>query len=194
MNPESGVIIADYNFGPSIQAPELPPSKLPKLKNWSDLVYFQWADACARAGITKRYLRYIYRANIINMDTLAIIARALRTKERTKFPSWSNRVTFSMTSTAGKAILGTLHGVGPGYLLTQHKAELGNKEITEVTVWDSYGPSEFDAKGTSVNLRFKVRNIEPLYLTCCEGPLETLESCNIKQYDLCYYRLINLSY
>lgn len=40
-----------------------------------------------------------------------------------------------MQEAAGQAILGTSNGAGCAYLVAQHKAQLGVKTITEVTLW-----------------------------------------------------------
>ncbi|KAK2592781.1 hypothetical protein QQS21_009524 [Conoideocrella luteorostrata] len=195
MNPKSGAIIADFNFSPSSQSPNLKPKELPSLKNWSDIVYFQWANACRLTGVKKSSLKYIFRAHIVNQNTYDVVADAVELRGRKKIPSWKNRITIPMSTPEGKAILGTPHGAGAAYLLIQHKMQLGNKEITHVTVWDSFGPTSLDAKAKNayLNLRFTVRNVGKNPVPCCDRPFSEITKCPIVQYDKCYFRLIAAS-
>jgi len=43
------------------------------------------------------------------------------------------------TGEAFFALLGSAHGLGTGFMLTQHKAWFGNKKVDKITVWLSPG-------------------------------------------------------
>lgn len=137
-----GIIIADNNISPENQSPDLP--AYPQLSQWSDVVFLQWQQRNSIAGTDIANIRYFFRAHVVNEDTqdkvmMALRLRAQQTGATATWPSWATRQTFSMDTDSGKAILGSKNGSGGAFFLAQHKAQLGDKQITEVVVWTTGG-------------------------------------------------------
>jgi glucokinase len=105
---------------------------LPPLQNWSDVTFLQWNHITAR---NPGALKYVWRVNIFNADTYAIVKEALKRKYNEE-PSTLGRA-FSMDDEEGKAVLGTVHGAGVAYLLAQHKKQMGLKTVRGVYVFQS---------------------------------------------------------
>ena len=78
-------------------------------------------------------IRYFWAQGVNNEVTAAIIATALKnaTKELQGWPG----TTFDMKSIEGQALLGSPNAIAFGYMLVSHKKELGNKRITNATVF-----------------------------------------------------------
>jgi hypothetical protein len=125
------MITSSYN--PVISGGELVPpvkSDFPELAKLSDIVFGQWTLA---AGSQTPNLRFILIYNIRNEKTAPIIRRALRTYNQ-GLGVWPGS-SFPIGTDAAKALLGSVSGAGPGFLLGQHKAQLGNKKIYHVQVF-----------------------------------------------------------
>lgn len=129
----------------------------PALEQWSDVVFLQWQKY---AGANIRNLAWCFRANIRNDDTRSWVIEAFSKSQRTSIPDFSKKVVFPMTTEYGLAILGTLNGAGCGYLVAQHKDQLGVKRIVEVTVWAN---SEWQLNGKPedlyLNMYFTIMNV-----------------------------------
>jgi hypothetical protein len=70
--------------------------------------------------------------------------------------------TFSTDTEAGNGLLGTAHGQGPSFFLSQHKAWFGQKKIDKITAWrrsfpPSGPPSNQDL--VSYNLLFEIVDV-----------------------------------
>jgi hypothetical protein len=104
---------------------------LPPLQN-SDVVFLQWNHL---TGGNPGALKYVWRVNIFNADTYAIVKEALKRKYDEGL-STVGRL-FSIDDEEGKAILGTVHGAGVAYLLAQHKDQMGLKSVSGVYVFQS---------------------------------------------------------
>ena len=124
-------------FSPAYMGPKQNPpvTTVPALKTWSDISYLQWSHLPSPAPIN-----YIIKSPCENSDTQAIVARALKNTGGT-LETWPG-TTFSMTSDEGKAILGSPNGFGAGYLLVQHKSQLGNRVVEKVQVWMDDGKKQ----------------------------------------------------
>ncbi|KAK1994456.1 hypothetical protein LX36DRAFT_641445 [Colletotrichum falcatum] len=158
VNPRSGALIFDRNFSPRYEVARSHTGTVPELEQLSDLAYFQWHEACQIKRVHPSSIRLIYRTHITYVNTFNIVSQALYRQGHKSVPGWNNRAVLSMESDEGLAILGSTHGAGAALFLIQHKAALGNKRITEVTVWGTYGGFQFDANPlyASLNLRFTV--------------------------------------
>ncbi|KAF2656276.1 hypothetical protein K491DRAFT_745228 [Lophiostoma macrostomum CBS 122681] len=151
INTKDAVIIGWYKFGPAYNGGMQPPAvtTLPKLKNWSDIAFLSWK---AQGGSGN--LKYIWSAQISNTIIPGLLGRALvegkrkddnldktkpfdEDKECDKF-RWKDQVAFSMSSDAGKALLGSPNGRGAGHLLLEHKSTFGEKTtLSHVTFYCS---------------------------------------------------------
>jgi hypothetical protein len=107
---------------------------LPKLQNWSDLMWLQWMN---EAEDQLAGLRYVLRLRIFNKDAEWLIGRALRQAKK-EVVVWPG-VEFSMETDEGKVILASAHGSGVAYLLFTHKRKLGRRTISNVTVFAEDG-------------------------------------------------------
>ncbi|CAN9216217.1 unnamed protein product [Alternaria alternata] len=102
---------------------------LPQLRAFSDIMWAFWV----RNNPNVRNIRYFFMIGISNDLTNQIIASCLRDAgaELSEWPGTS----FSTTTDQGHALLGSPNGATFAYLLMQHKAQLGQKTITKITVF-----------------------------------------------------------
>ncbi|KAF4843654.1 hypothetical protein CGCSCA4_v007932 [Colletotrichum siamense] len=128
VNPEDGAFIFDSNFSPSWAKKEIGRGDVPDLDRYGGL-------------------KVIFRSHVLNDKTFQIVVEALRRGGHPKIPTWNKRITFSMDTKEGFAILGSVHGASTAWMLIQHKEELGMKNITEVVIWASY--TSLDLTGNS---------------------------------------------
>jgi hypothetical protein len=112
----------------------------PDLQRWSDvssLQYYHHMDGNADGTSKVPAPRWIVRSQIkpISTDTIEAIAKAhaLVNREAADWPG----VDFDLHTTeeAFMGLLGTTHGQGPGFFLTQHKQWFGNMEIDKIKIW-----------------------------------------------------------
>jgi hypothetical protein len=130
---------------------EATPNELPALRYISDIFWGYWR----RSTSTPKNLRYYIATHVVNDDTVKLVSRALKNSEMDDLSEWPGK-TFEMDSEEWAALLGkaktkllpnshALEGLEtdvPGSpigasiaaLLFQHKAELGLKQVTRVTV------------------------------------------------------------
>jgi hypothetical protein len=134
----AGILVATNNHVP--QASHRVP--LPALRHWSDVAFLQWS-LLPSLGVSTPPLNYILRAGIENKATIAIISHVLGYSASIKTyyddaevrrPAWPG-TTFAIDKSDALALLGTPNGSGVGWLLAQHKAELGHRVVTQVTVF-----------------------------------------------------------
>lgn len=103
-------------------------------------------------------------------DARRTVAEALSRRGMKSLGTYNDKVTLTMDLEEGQAILGTENGAGCAYLVAQHKAQLGIKTITEVTIWSevettlrSYDPPMFSmyftVKPYSGNGKVKAREL-----------------------------------
>ncbi|KAF0321620.1 hypothetical protein GQ607_011133 [Colletotrichum asianum] len=143
VNPEDGAFIFDSNFSPSWAKKEIGRGDVPDLDTVSDIAHFQWKIGCPAKGSD-------------------IVVEALRRGGHPKIPTWNERITFSMDTEEGFAILGSVHGASTAWMLIQHKEELGTKNIKEVVIWASYASLDLTGNSTlkpdqaHLNLRFTI--------------------------------------
>jgi hypothetical protein len=138
-NPIEGVIIAWGSYGAKYQGSKQDPpiTVLPKLQNWSDITWLQWAQL---AGDMAKNLRFIFRSPVANTEAQWLITRALQLSGK-QLSTWPG-VEFSMDTDEGKAILASPNGSGVAYLLLTHKRQLGRKTIGKVTVFGDDGKKQ----------------------------------------------------
>ncbi|KAJ4335147.1 hypothetical protein N0V87_006301 [Didymella glomerata] len=105
------------------------PAKLPKLRAFSDVLWGYWS----KANPDNKNVRYLFMMGISNDQTNTLIATCLHNKEET-LKEWPG-IEFHTKSDEGHALLGSPNGAAFAYFLMQHKAELGQKTITKVTMF-----------------------------------------------------------
>ncbi|KAL8942063.1 MAG: hypothetical protein Q9216_001875 [Gyalolechia sp. 2 TL-2023] len=157
-----GTIIASENVSPEQSIamyrrennlPQLTAAQLrdyvPNLRRWSDVVWFVWAK---QAGNQAGKLRYIFRDNVVTAETKGVIDQMFGIPKGTLDLKWPGK-TFDVKKTKeGKGLLGTAHGSGIAWLMADHKAELGERNL-KVTVFTSAG-SHMDQK--TYNMLFEL--------------------------------------
>ncbi|KAF3040887.1 hypothetical protein E8E12_003394 [Didymella heteroderae] len=107
------------------------PEDLPKLQYASDLMWGKWVDNNPNV----KNLHYYVVHNILNDETSAIVPRAMRHKLASKLSIWPGTVfDKDKDKVEFQALIGSPIGGTIAIMLVQHKAELGNKEIYQVSV------------------------------------------------------------
>lgn len=142
MNAHEGLIIGLSLFSPAHQGQKQnPPVTLfPELRHSSDLIWGQWKLHAEDIGADVRSIQYYIVNAIENGETQQVLRRALDSINAMPLKKWpGDKFDVDTDADAVKAILGTPIGQIVGYLLAQHKAELGDKVIKSV---DVFGPEE----------------------------------------------------
>ncbi|OQN97771.1 hypothetical protein B0A48_16092 [Cryoendolithus antarcticus] len=113
---------------------------LPKLGQWSDVVYLIWesiTDQHNRSG-----LKHIFRENIVNQESCAVGKIGARSKGiasgvMKSYPGLKfMRSKNSAEQDAFEALVGSPNVNGSAWLFIQHAEALGHKTIESITVWD----------------------------------------------------------
>ncbi|RHZ60825.1 uncharacterized protein CDV56_108825 [Aspergillus thermomutatus] len=141
-NMKAGLIVADDNKSPEYMQKNSnwKPEQFVPLKQWSDVIFLLWERAAREANSNVQNLEHIFRSIVINGDTLAIMRRAIG--KPADFEGWGELRpmkekgrTFRPGSDAYYALLYSPNGRGVGWLLIQHKAKLGLRTVSEITVF-----------------------------------------------------------
>ena len=128
------------------------PAKLPKLRAFSDILWGYWS----KDNPNIKNVSYFFMMHISNDQTNALIATCLHNKQET-LKEWPG-VAFDTKSDEGHALLGSPNGAAFAYFLMQHKAQLGRKTITKVTVFRAETDDEMAF--VDPNLVFHVEDVE----------------------------------
>lgn len=139
--PESGLFIANQNYGPEymrqqlgITAAEAP---TPPMSRFSDFAFLQWDEVC-RASSNCQPIKYFLRHHVVYEPSFDVARQALRNRNLATIPTWANRETFTPDDEDDDGFFGILagaHGSGAAYFLLQHKAQLGLRKVSSITVW-----------------------------------------------------------
>lgn len=134
INAHDGAILAMDNLMPSSairknkQRDPLP-DELPALQSLSDLLWGGWyrgsqPDTSSNKDV--KNIKYLISVSVTNAESLGIIQRALKAKDKTSVSYWPGD-TFGMETDEGRALLGSANGRRWGYLVTQRKGDIGIK-------------------------------------------------------------------
>ncbi|KAK4992137.1 hypothetical protein LTR50_001315 [Elasticomyces elasticus] len=149
LNPTQGLIIAWGVYGPAYQGPRLSPPNpgpYPPFSRLSDITAVVWREGARAAGTDPRNFKYYISPQIVNGRSKDVIRRALTDAgvPTDPPPAWpGHRWTTDADSAA--AILASPNGAALAWLLIQHKATLGVKTITAVTVFRDEGATSKNA-------------------------------------------------
>ncbi|TGO73897.1 hypothetical protein BELL_0322g00010 [Botrytis elliptica] len=113
------------------------------LQTWSDITYLSWHEECTKTSTPLKNLKHIIRSHITNSETLSVITEILE-EEKIIFPPNGLSVEINDSKGYGAALLGTPNGKGIGWLLAQHKNQLGNAKIVSVEIFHSFQVGFFD--------------------------------------------------
>ncbi|KAI7353574.1 hypothetical protein KC354_g11458 [Hortaea werneckii] len=134
-------------------------SEIVPLKQWSDVTFIQYQEYCKRHDtITSTFedclrgLRGVMRANVVSSKTKELANEALQ-KSGKVLASWDQRTTWAIKEEAAQALLATPNGQGVAWFLAQHKAQLGRKVVTEVSVF-----SKPEGLFGNLNIFFKIED------------------------------------
>ncbi|KAI4141729.1 MAG: hypothetical protein L6R39_005208 [Caloplaca ligustica] len=118
---QKSTIIAKNNYSPTYRSPGQP---VPPLWRWSDVVWLLWSQIAGNQFAGQ--LRYIIRDDVRNPISRAVIEHvAGAMPDELDLPYPGN--VYDMRSDAGKALLGTPHGIGIAYLIKDHRDVLERK-------------------------------------------------------------------
>ncbi|KAJ4316879.1 hypothetical protein N0V94_005221 [Neodidymelliopsis sp. IMI 364377] len=104
-------------------------SALPRLRAFSDVLWGYWN----RQNPNIKNIRYFFMLGISNDETNKLIATCLQKSGKT-LNEWPG-TKFGTETDEGHALVGSPNGAAFAYFLMQHKADLGRKTITHVTVF-----------------------------------------------------------
>ncbi|KAL6229447.1 hypothetical protein BDW75DRAFT_245721 [Aspergillus navahoensis] len=140
-NVNSGLIVADTNSSPRAEKKDWPAEDLPPLRQWSDVIFLLWQRI---AGSNVQGLQHHIQFSIANEDTVRIMQNAVGEDET--FSDWEKfqplrggGITFRPGSLEYYALLGSPNGFGIAWFLIQHKAQLGIKTVSEITIFGADG-------------------------------------------------------
>ncbi|KAK1975530.1 hypothetical protein LZ30DRAFT_786204 [Colletotrichum cereale] len=77
VNPRSGAIIFDRDFGPRHEQAVNHTGTVPDLEQLSDLVYFQWLEACQMKRVCPSSIRLMYHTHVTYVPTFNAVMQAL---------------------------------------------------------------------------------------------------------------------
>ncbi|KAL5376080.1 hypothetical protein PMIN02_011895 [Paraphaeosphaeria minitans] len=132
VNTDDGVLMAVDRISTASAAqkrnPPVSDDQFPEVQTFSDIGYLNYKHMLGKDPTSFKYMMSLM---ITNEETASIIARALGSKDLGPWPGTS----FNWRSKDFKALLGSPNGMGFGYLLVQHKYQLGKMFIKQVQVF-----------------------------------------------------------
>ncbi|EDU43710.1 conserved hypothetical protein [Pyrenophora tritici-repentis Pt-1C-BFP] len=143
VNTKAGAIHGIYLEGPQASAKglwgKLPKKdELPELRAFSDVIWGYWN----RNNPDIKNIRYFFMVGISNDLMNELIASSL-TNKKARLAKWPG-TEFSTATDEGHALLGSPNGAAFAYFLMQHKAQLGQKTITKITVFRPDNDDDLD--------------------------------------------------
>ncbi|KAF1969637.1 hypothetical protein BU23DRAFT_476177 [Bimuria novae-zelandiae CBS 107.79] len=129
---KAGAIFITHCFSPTDTYPRLyghaiAEHDLPQVRSLSDLLFAGWLTGShPRNGQNPNLygLKYIFMIDIVNRETVSVMKRALASRGKDRPSVWPGD-DFNVADAEGQALLGTPNGKPIGYLLNQHKNDLG---------------------------------------------------------------------
>lgn len=104
---------------------------MPKLHHWADLAFIAYQHQCGVEGQSVKRLKNVFRCDIKNEITHAIIGAILPDRPER---STVDFLPFESNSKEAKALIATPNGAGVAWMLLAHRKQLGWKTIVRVTV------------------------------------------------------------
>ncbi|RMZ69880.1 WD domain-containing [Pyrenophora seminiperda CCB06] len=128
--------------------------ELPRVKRVSDIMTAYWL----RDNPTPRNLKYYIASNVLNKQTVLLLSKILVDRGHSLVPYWPG-LTVGMWEDAGEALLGSPIGTTLAFLLAQHKAELGIKHVTDITIFRENYPPE---TSPAIHILFRIEDVHTL--------------------------------
>ncbi|KAF2764001.1 hypothetical protein EJ03DRAFT_356159 [Teratosphaeria nubilosa] len=149
LNPAHGTSMATNNDGPAHVNP--PQKPLVPLRQWSDVVFLTWQHLCEVQGVDVDDIERIIRVNIVNEDTLELMLAVLQNEmgvaELTDLGDFQNGEEFLPSDDGFDVLMGTPNASGVAWFLAQHRTDVGEKEISRITLWDNQPQSQREQFG-----------------------------------------------
>lgn len=142
-NPQVLIALNLKSPAAQLQEPEwapLPKPKLPKLKRSSDVLYGTWKTHATASGLPTRNLRHYLVTDITNDLTQQLMVSAADTYDE-KLKPWPGleipvgRESVNELRPAAVALLGAPSTQALGYMLVQHKEEMGGLRPVSVRIF-----------------------------------------------------------
>ncbi|KAF2870512.1 hypothetical protein BDV95DRAFT_607678 [Massariosphaeria phaeospora] len=131
VNRDDGVIMAMNRHSPvNAVGNDYKSEWLPELRSSSDAMFGLWKMTESSAPLSQ--MRAFISLGIANPTTKSLIARVLGPDDIREWPGYS----FGMHEDDARVLLGSPNALGLGYLLIQHKQELGDLRIIGVNVFE----------------------------------------------------------
>lgn len=148
LNVQGRTITSIQSFSPAFmikqfhsvegKMPEGWEERLPDVHKQSDISWILWKDVAGdEAGASK----YVFRHHIITDETKAIMEHVTGVGEDLLYAPWPGHV-FKFPSNSYTGLLGTPHGRGIAFMLTQHATDLAGKELDSITIFTTEGIME----------------------------------------------------
>jgi hypothetical protein len=122
---------------------------LPNIRQLSDVMWIEWANQATVNEVQPSNIQYIFRMNVVNIDTRNIILSVIPSSayDNVNFGGYWD---FDASAEAGQALLGTPNGNAQAWFLINHKNALGAdqtdeenitglKTISKVRIWKNSG-------------------------------------------------------
>ncbi|KAK0936646.1 hypothetical protein LTR29_011797 [Friedmanniomyces endolithicus] len=149
-NPVSGMLFCFLNYSPRYMITKYGhPGPPPPLSRLSDVLWFQWADACQTSGQHVGNIRYFWRHGIADKTTIQImrVVDAMPGEGVLEYPGkdyYMNAV--NRDGEIARAFLGSSNGHAVAFFLAQHEHLIGKRLTVEKVRWfgdedDEYGLS-----------------------------------------------------
>ncbi|TGO50084.1 hypothetical protein BCON_0192g00110 [Botryotinia convoluta] len=144
MNAKDGIIIATDSKSPYFMkqsraqaaGESLDNISTTTLQTWSDITYLSWHAQCTQTSTPLKNLKHIIRSHITNSETSSVIKYILK-EEKIMCPPDRLTIDINDSKGYGATLLGTPNGKSIGWLLAQHKNQLGNPKIVSVEIFHS---------------------------------------------------------
>lgn len=123
------------------------------LASWSDATWLQWAHMTASNIEQQRNIEYIMQNSVINRDTQAVVWEVIGGVGQ--LGDFETRHEFVPEMPEFDAMLGTPNANGVAWFLIQHRAQLGQRSIDKIVIYDEEdwfdsGPREFPLQLTLI--------------------------------------------
>lgn len=144
-NVPGKAIVGTFNFAPTYQLLQKDEYKnfryedlapyVPEIRQWSDVVWIEWADQAQQAGVPADSLIYLFKHSCVTKDTQRIMERAANAAEEQfdlEYPGFR----LARGTDRFRALLGTPHGKAAAWLVINH---LPGKNIETINIFTTEG-------------------------------------------------------
>ncbi|KAJ4372715.1 hypothetical protein N0V86_008080 [Didymella sp. IMI 355093] len=136
MNEKDGILVVAKRFSPAHQAkyrqPPIPMNQLPELRSSSDIAWLAWKPLHDKG--TK--LNHIITWSVTNSGSARLLAAALdAVADETQTAVDTNLKPYPWKQFDVERLSGSPNGIGVGFMLVQHKPEIGNRRTKKIDVF-----------------------------------------------------------